>query len=234
LDSAEKIYHTLEKEQAARDCLTKKEALRIAINNLLFDYENGCYFEGLNTPTDPKLIGQWMPQNVEKRYYLKHSNILAAYFGVCDDDTGRILIDKIMSDEITGDCQPYFMHYLLEAVYRLGLREKYTLEICNRWKEPVLNCRKGLVEGFVAPEPTYCFDHSHAWGGTPLYSLPKALLGLEIKKPGMQEITISPSLMGLNHASVELLTPFGKIICEMKEGEKPCITHPKEITVTLQ
>ena len=234
LDSAEKIYHTLEKEQAARDCLTKKEALRIAINDLLFDDDNGCYFEGLNTPTDPKLIGEWMPQNVGKRYYLKHSNILAAYFGVCDDDTGRILIDKIMSDEITGDCQPYFMHYLLEAVYRLGLREKYTLEICNRWKEPVLNCRKGLVEGFVAPEPTYCFDHSHAWGGTPLYSLPKALLGLEIKKPGMQEITISPSLMGLNHASVELLTPFGKIICEMKEGEKTCITHPKEITVTLQ
>ena len=88
LDSAEKIYHTLEKEQAARDCLTKKEALRIAINNLLFDDDNGCYFEGLNTPTDPKLIGEWMPQNVGKRYYLKHSNILAAYFGVCDDDTG--------------------------------------------------------------------------------------------------------------------------------------------------
>ena len=234
LDSAEKIYHALRKEQSAQKCLTKKETLRIAINNLLFDHNKGCYFEGLNTPTKPQLIGQWMPQNTEKRYYLKHSNILAAYFGVCDDNTGRILVDKIMSEEIAGDCQPYFMHYLLEAVYRLNLREKYTLEILNRWKEPVLNCGKGLVEGFVAPEPTYQFDHSHAWGGTPLYSLPKALMGLEINQPGMKEITLSPSLLGLNHARVELLTPLGKIICEMKEGKKPQITHPTEITVFLR
>ena len=233
LESAEKIYQALEKEQPARDCRTKKEALRVAINDQLFDREKGCYFEGLNTPTEPNLIGQWMPQNVEKRYYLKHSNILAAYFGVCDDTTGRILIDKIMSDEIVGDCQPYFMHYLLEAVDRLGLREKYTLEICNRWKEPVLHCRKGLVEGFVAPEPTYRFDHSHAWGGTPLYSLPKALMGLTINKPGMKEITLSPSLLGFAHARIELLTPFGKLICELKEGHQPKITHPKEITVFL-
>ena len=234
LDSAEKIYDTLGKKRSARDCLTKKETLRIAINDLLFDHDKGFYFEGLNTPTESQLIGQWMPQNVEKRYYLKHANILAAYFGVCDDDTGRILVDKIISEEIAGDCQPYFMHYLLEAVYRLNLREKYTLEICNRWKEPVLNCKKGLVEGFVAPEPTYQFDHSHAWGGTPLYSLPKALMGLEINKPGMRKITLSPSLLGLNHARVELLTPLGKIVCEMKEGEDPRITHPKKIAVTLQ
>lgn len=116
----------------------------------------------------------------------------------------------------------------------MGLREKYTLQICNRWKDPVLKCTKGLVEGFVEPEPAYRFDHSHAWGGTPLYSLPKALVGLEITRPGMQEITLSPSLLGFNHAKVELLTPHGKVVCEMKEGEDPRITHPKEIAVTLQ
>jgi len=233
LENAAKIYIELGDPHSAEKCRQRKETLRSAINSLLFDGEKGCYFEGLNTPTKPELLGKWMPQNVEKRYCLKHSNILAAYFGVCDDDTGRILIDKVMSNDISGDCQPYFMHYLLEAVYRLGLREKYTLEICNRWKEPVLNCRKGLVEGFVAPEPTYRFDHSHAWGGTPLYSLPKALMGLKIAKPGMQEITLSPSLLGLNHARVELLTPYGKVVCEMKEGKKPSVTHPSQITVTL-
>ena len=233
LENAAKIYIELGDPHSAEKCRQRKETLRSAINSLLFDGEKGCYFEGLNTPTKPELLGKWMPQNVEKRYCLKHSNILAAYFGVCDDDTGRILIDKVMSDDIAGDCQPYFMHYLLEAVYRLGLREKYTLEICNRWKEPVLNCRKGLVEGFVAPEPTYRFDHSHAWGGTPLYSLPKALMGLKIAKPGIQEITLSPSLLGLNHARVELLTPYGKVVCEMKEGKKPSVTHPSQITVTL-
>ena len=175
-----------------------------------------------------------MPQNVEKRYYLKHSNILAAYFGVCDDNTGRSLVEKIISEEITGDCQPYFMHYLLEAVYRLGLREKYTLQICERWKSPVQQCPKGLVEGFVAPEPSYSFDHSHAWGGTPLYSLPKAILGLEITKPGMREITLCPSLLGLENARVELLTPYGKVVCEINKGEKARIVHPKEVAVFIK
>lgn len=234
LDSAEKIYRALGAEKTAQNCLTKKESLRIAINELLFDHEKGCYFEGLDTPTEPQLIGEWMPQNVEKRYYLKHSNILAAFFGVCDDDTGRDLIHRIMSDKIEGDCQPYFMHYLLEAVYRLGLREQYTLEICERWKPSVQKCSKGLVEGFVAPEPTYRFDHSHAWGGTPLYSLAKAIMGLEIAKPGMGKITLSPSLLGLHYAKVELLTQYGKVVCEMKKGEDLHITHPKEVTVILQ
>ncbi|MBR3691860.1 MAG: hypothetical protein IKL89_04070 [Clostridia bacterium] len=234
LQSAEEIYRKLGDASAAAQCHAKKEALRAAVNRLLFDPVRGCYFEGLNTPTEPHLIGQWMPQNVEKRYYLKHSNILAAYFGICDDDTARGLIHRIMSDDIAGDCQPYFQHYLLEAVFRLGLRKKYTLKICSRWKAPVQHCPKGLVEGFVAPEPTYPFDHSHAWGGTPLFSLPKALMGLEIRKPGMREISLSPALLGLSHASAALLTPFGKVVCEMKAGEPARITHPEQVRVILK
>lgn len=91
-----------------------------------------------------------------------------------------------------------------------------------------------FCNGRIAPEPTYCFDYSHAWGGTPLYSLPKALLGLEITKPGMKKIKLSPSLLGLSKARVELLTRFGKVVCEMEEGEKPQISNPKEINVILE
>jgi hypothetical protein len=172
-----------------------------------------------------------MPANTDKRYYLKHANVLAAYFGVCDDETAKELIRKVMTDEIEGDCQPYFLHYLLEAVYRLGLRDKYTLEIINRWKNPVKECSKGLVEGFIAPEPTYSFDHSHAWGGTPLYSLPKALMGLEINVAGMKKINLSPSLLGLESAKAELLTPYGKVICELEKGKEPVITHRSQLIV---
>ena len=232
LKSAAEIYSALGCDDISKSLIAKKEILGSSINAYLFDSEKGCYFEGLNTPTEDRLLGEWMPQNVNKRYHLKHSNILAAYFGVCDDEIGKNLIDKIMSDEIEGGCQPYFMHYLLEAVFRLGLREKYTLSICERWKEAVRECSKGLVEGFIAPEPTYNFDHSHAWGGTPLYSLPKALIGLEIQTAGMKKISLSPSLLGLSEATVELLTPYGKIICEMKEGEGCKITHPKEIEIS--
>ena len=62
-----------------------EKAVRLcdSINTLLFDQERDLYFEGLNTETPENLIGVFMPQNVNKRYYLAYSNILAAYFGIC-------------------------------------------------------------------------------------------------------------------------------------------------------
>ena len=92
---------------------------------------------------------------------------------------------------------------------------------------------KNLVEGFIAPEPTYSFDHSHAWGGTPLWSLPKALTGFELIKPAFEEVTFSPCLLGLEQARVELPTPYGDITVEMKKGKEPTITSPDEVKITL-
>jgi hypothetical protein len=234
LEKAAKIYAELGAAETAEDCLTRRAALGRAINQYLFDGERGIYFEGLNTPTKEELLCGWMPQNVEKRYYLNHSNILAACFGVCDDDTARQLVRKIMANEIGGDYQPYFTHYLLQAVYRLGLREQYTRSIVERWIGPTKECPKGLVEGFVKPEPGYGFDHSHAWGGTPLYSLPKALMGLEITEPGMRALTLDPSLLGFGYAKTELLTPYGKVTLEMREGQEPAVTSPAEVVVTIK
>ena len=233
LDTAEKIFVELSLNSEAERCRMRKLSLRSAVNSQLFDAEKGMYFEGLNTPTDSSQLCGWLPQNVDKRYYLKQSNILAAYVGICDEERAKDIISKIMSDEIKGDYQPYFTHYLLEAIYRYGLREKYTLQVIQRWIEPVKDCPKGLVEGFVPPEPSYSFDHSHAWGGTPLYSLPKALLGLEILTPGMGKISLTPSLLGLDEARVEFFTPFGKVICELNRNEPPIIYHPKEVSVIL-
>ena len=231
LEYAEKIYDTLCDPDKAKGCKTKRLSLKKAINTYLFDKEKGVYFEGLNTPTAKEQIYNWLPENKEKRYYLKHSNILAAYTSVCDTETARKLIDKIMTDEIEGDVQPYFMHYLFEAVYTHGLREKYTLQLVEKWKKPTEDCPKGLVEGFVAPEPTYRFDHSHAWGGTPLWSLPKALLGLSVDKPGLEEITLSPSLLGLEKARVELPTPKGMLVCEMQKGKTTKVSAPAGVKV---
>ncbi len=235
LNYAERIYSTLKDHVSATQCREKSHALKIAINALLYDEEKGMYFEGLNTPGDEKQVAEWKwhPQNVEKRYYLKQSNILAAYTCVCDSDRAKMLIEKIMTDEIQGGVQPYFTHYLLEAIYTHGLREKYTLPVIERWKDSVKQCPKGLAEGFIAPEPTYRFDHSHAWGGTPLYSLPKALLGLSIDEPAYKKITLSPSLLGLRKAMVQLPTPYGMVICEMEQGKEFKITAPDEIKIHL-
>lgn len=231
LKTAEKIFYILDEASLSNKC--KESALRIknAVNSLLFDSEKRLYFEGLNTPTPECLLGEWMPQNISKRYYRKHANILAAYFGICEEELARELISKAVSDGELGDFQPFFAHFLLEAIYRRGLREQYTLKILERWKTPVMECSKGLAEGFIPPEPTYSFDHSHAWGGTPLYALPKALTGIEIVEAGYRKIRLDPSLLGLKEAYTEIPTPFGKIIIAQKNGELPVYSIPDGIEV---
>ena len=231
LNAAAKIYAALNDEADARECLKHAESLRSAMNELLYDAEKGLYFDGLNTGTPGEMLYKYLPQNVEKRYYMPHSNILCALYGVCDDDTARRLVRRVVDDPEWGACQPYFMHFLLEAVFRLGLRDECTLRIVENWKAPILECSKGLVEGFIVPEPTYSFDHSHAWGGTPLYSVPKALLGLELLGPGYSKIRLDPSLIGLGSAHVEVPTPFGLITAELSENSAPVISVPEGIAV---
>jgi len=231
LTTAAKVYEALGASADAAYSLKKAAALREAVNTLLYDPEKALYFDGLNTPTPEEMLYRYLPQNVEKRYYMPHSNILCACFGVCDEETGRRLLGEVMSDKVWGACQPYFKHFLLEAIFRLGLADKYTLDVVEDWKAPIKDCPKGLVEGFIMPEPTYSFDHSHAWGGTPLYALPKALAGLEIVEAGYKKIRLNPSLLGLENAHVEIPTPFGDIVIDMKKGEDVAITLPEGIEV---
>ncbi len=232
LDRAVEIYRILGDNDTADKLKSRREALRSAVNSLLFDSERGLYSAGLTTPTPEHLLDSYsMPRNTDKVYFIKQPNILAAAFGVCDMESSREIIHKIMADECEGAYQPFFAHFLLEAVYRCSLRDEYTLRILDKWKLRALECTKGLAEGFEPPEPTYTFDHSHAWGGTPLYSLPKALLGLEIKEAGMKCLSVSPSLLGLDYAATELLTPYGTLKLSMTSGGKTHISCPEEISL---
>lgn len=231
LKTAEKILGELCESALEADVKNLSESIKKAVNTLLYDSEKALYFEGLNTPTDEKLLAYYMPQNTAKRYYRKHANILAACFGICDESTARRLIKEAFENDSLGDFQPYFAHFLFEAIFKNGLRDEYTLKLSERWKEPVKKCKKGLVEGFIAPEPTYSFDHSHAWGGSPLYSVPKALSGLEILEPGFKKIRLSPSLLGLKFADVCIPTPFGEIKIKLEREKEPVYDIPKEIEV---
>ena len=218
LMTAAKVYETIGETAMAEMNRRAAASLQKAVCELLYDPARGLFFEGLNTPPPEHLISGSMPQNVEKRYYRKHANVLAAYFGIVDRDTCRDLLTKVMTDESLGELQPYFTHFLLDAIYRNGLRTEYTDTVLRQWVAPCHECSKGLAEGFIAPEG-YHFDHSHAWGGTPAYALPLALSGLVLHEPGYDKISLDPDLLGLENAHVEIPTPHGMITIDMERGE---------------
>lgn len=229
LTTAATLYDRLGNTHRAAECRHRAQALMAAINTHLYDGDKGLYFEGLNTPTRPERTAWWyMPENVEKRYFRLHSNVLAALFGVHPHPAD--LLRRTLEDRSLGYYQPYFAHFVLEAVRRCGLCRSYTLSILEDWKEPVRSCPKGLPEGFY-PQSDYPFDHSHGWGGTPLYALPMALSELEILEPGMGKIRLNPTLLGLRQATVEIPFPTGMLRIEMQEGKEPMITIPDGVTL---
>lgn len=205
---------------------------KIAHNRTLFDKDKGLYFDGLNTPSESK--GYWMPANIDGRYYSKHSNILCVLSGLCEGQTAVDIIERVMNEEFITDLQPYFMHYLFEALKKTGLYEKYAMKELRRWSVMTNECSKGLQEGWIKPEETYSFDHSHAWGGTPAYQLPCAIMGFEMIEPGFKKIALSPNLFDLDAAKVEMPTPFGNIICDLKKGEEPKIFVPEKIEFVIK
>lgn len=221
LDYASKVFDALGDTAMRDDCIQKKDALCKNINELLYDKEKGIYFEG-------------MSDGDAKRYYLVHSNILACCYGVARGERAKEILEKVMHGKWRTSYQPYFAHYMFEAIYKNGLREEYTRELLERWKAPINECDKGLVEGFISPDENYTFDHSHAWGGTPLYSLPMALSGFEVLEAGMRKIRLSPNLLGLEYATVQIPTPYGMITLSQKDGEEPDVVCPKEITLVIE
>ena len=233
LKTASKIYRKLRLKDLSANCAKKAKDLKRSIMLLLWDKNEKLFCEGLNTPTDNRLIGTFMPKNTDKKYFRKHANTLACYFGILPKRKSRDLLERIINDNSLGEMQPYFLHFLLDAVYKNGLREKYTLKLLSLWENHVSENSKGLPEGFYPPEKNYVFDRSHAWGGTPAYALPLALSGLKIENAGFKKITLSPCLCGLKSAEAEIPTPYGYIIIRMKENTPPEILTPPEIKVSI-
>ena len=227
LTTVTKIYRILNQPEKAEQYAEKSRAFKEAFNKTFFDTEKNLYFDGLNAPTE---CNQWLPENSEKRYYTVYSNTLAVLFDLCPEEKQRSVMEEILDTETAHKAQPYFLHYILDAIYKTGLFEKYGLDLIRRWERLVKECNKGMKEVFEAADD-FVYDYSHGWGATPTYQLPVRLSGLEILEPGFRKIRLKPCLYGLKSASIKMPTPYGEICCEMEEGKQIKLTVPKEIEV---
>ena len=135
-------------------------------------------------------------------------------FDLCEKEKQTEIMEWVLKPENLDGVQPYFMHYVFEAVNKVGLFEKYGMELLRKWKVLVEMCEKGLREVWTDYEG-YEIDYSHGWGATPTYQLPNKILGLEILKPGFKKIKINPNLYGLEWAKISVPTPFGEIKCDI-------------------
>ena len=242
LRTAAGIYRRLGDESAAQACEARAGKVKSAFNALLYDEARGLYFDGLNTPQMPCTrplppnmtdVSAFMPPNVGKRYYSRQANTMAVLCGLCAGEKAQSIMRRVMEDETLIDFQPYFAHYVLDALWKTGLFNPYGMRLIDRWKPMVDACDKGLQEGWIKPGGSYSFDHSHAWGGTPAYQLPCRIMGFEMLEPGFRKIALHPDAMGLDWAEIVMPTPFGPMTVALRDGGAE-VEAPNEIEIEMR
>ena len=219
------LFSLINDEKSADMCLKKAEKLKNAINEHLYDKEKGLYIGGLNTPDNVK-GSPWLPENIERIFYLKQANTLAVLYGIAPKSERARILRYVAEDLRKEEMQPYFYHFLFEALNNEGLFGKYGIPLVKRYESLINKCDKGLCEAWEYINS----DCSHAWGGSVAYILKKALSGFEMVEPGYKKIKLCPNLYSFDFADFEISTPYGPISLKLdKDGHK--ISAPKEIEV---
>ncbi len=223
LSNIQKICNILGDEKS-KVYFNRAEILKKSFNETFYDKEKELYFDGRNFK-DEEI--PWRPCEENKRYYTIHSNTLAVLYGLVDSEKKQSHLRKTLTDKTLIQANPYFYHFILDAVYESGLFAEFGIEILRKWTSLTEECDKGLKEVWDG----FDCDYSHAWGGTPAYQLPARFSGLEIIEPGMKKIRLSPSSYGLDFAEICIPTPYGKINIRTDKNGKTSVSVPEKITV---
>lgn len=222
------VYQVLGNEIRSCSYFRKAENVRSAFQRRFFDRQAQLYISGGTEKIPPENVTQWQPQNASETYFSVHANALAVLYGLCEENQKAEIMERVITDGTLIQPQPYFMHFVMEAVWVSGLFPKYGLQLLRKWENALGEKPRTLKEGWTKVN-TYGFDLSHAWAASPTYQIPSKLLGLTMEEPGYRKISLFPELYGLDYAELSVPTPFGDIRCKMRQGEKTVLEVPEEI-----
>ena len=110
---------------------------------------------------------------------------------------------------------PFAIQYLFEALEKAGRPEVIIASMRERYV-PMLETGATTVwetfpESDTNPTGWPTRSHCHAWSASPLYFLPRILLGIRQTAPGGKAFDVSPRPCGLTHAEGRITTAKGPL-----------------------
>jgi len=137
--------------------------------------------------------------------FSQQTNVLAILTDAAPVAEQRALMERVLADTTLVPASYYFSFYLLEALKKAGLGDRY-IEQLAPWRAMLA---LGLTSAPEKPEPTR--SDSHAWSAHPNYGLLATVLGVRPASPAFRTVTIAPSLGPLQHAEGSVPHPRGSI-----------------------
>lgn len=223
LQNAEVLAQQMGDSHQGQIWAQQREALGTAIRKHLWDPATGLYKAGISG------ISQGEPSpfyvdDIGRIGKTPYTSILAIAYGIHPIDESEELLERIMTDASLIQPQPYFCHFLFDAICSIGKFNEWGYALMERWR--------GIIEEHPSSlkECWDCGDYSHAWGGTPAYQLTRAVLGITPLEPGFRKIILAPCLGELEFVTGDIPTPFGMIHVDYKGGAFG-VTLPRGVDV---
>ncbi len=187
------------KDSSHYQALRKK--ISAAFESELWNSSQGLYRDGKPFQTTIK-PNQWLPADKDIETFSTQVNTLAVSCGLTSPERSRSVMKAVLSRK-DMNCQPYFMHFVFEAMFKAGLFSSEAVRQLDRWK--IVPDTQSFYEMWSVG------DLSHAWNASPMFQMSGRILGVLPRKPGFKEFVIRPQPVGLTWAKGKVPTPHGLI-----------------------
>jgi len=181
-----------------------------AFNRELWNADKGLYRDGKPFQTSVK-PGQWLPADKDIETFSPHVNLLAVLYGLAPNEKQAGIVEKVLAEKPLNT-QPWFMHWVFQAMDHAGLFDKYGTEQMRRWQI--------VPETQSFREMWHGGDLSHGWCSTPLVQMSQRILGVAPASPGFKTMVIRPHVCDLAWAKGKVPTPDGDVEVSWKWADK--------------
>ncbi len=170
--------------------------VKVAINSRLWSNDIGVYVDCRVDDVLSEKISQ-------------HANSLAVLYDIAEPDQQDQIYSYILAQDkgVVQVGTPYFMFYVLRALFHAGRHQKAMEIIRERWGEML----KGGATTFREVFGEWGSSQCHGWSAGPTMLLPAEILGVQPVAPGFRVFRIQPHPMDLTWARGVVPTPRGDI-----------------------
>jgi len=140
-----------------------------------------------------------------------HTTVWAVLSGCVAGDEAVALMQRTMERDDVAKCSFSMNYYLLRALEKTGLYEKYAPSILEGWHTMLKNHCTTWCESIALPR-----SECHGWSSAPMYEMSAVLLGVYPTEDGFESVRIKPHTIGLPCAKGRVPTPYGYIDVEWK------------------
>lgn len=207
LADGQRIAQLLGDTDRAQTYAQLRADIAAAFQRELWSESKGLYRDG--KPHQSSVApNDWLPADTDIETFSAHVNVLAVLYDLAPKDKQSAILERAIAGP-DFSCQPYFMHFVFDALAHAGLFERHAVAQMRRWKivEETQSLREMWSTG----------DLSHGWGATPLRQLSTHVLGVRPLAPGSTRIEIAPLPCGLTWAKGVVPTAQGDVRVEWQQ-----------------